>query len=107
MCLVVLTLPKLQLAVSIKFRRRYLEDQLIGTVTLTNKTSLFVGDFDVEEDDVPQPDFKPPSLVPKEENRTGCNKKTYFVCNECKYISCYTIMYSKQEDNMGELAYIS
>ena len=34
MCLVVLTLPKLQLAVSIKFRRRYLEDQLIGTVTL-------------------------------------------------------------------------
>lgn len=40
------------------------------------------GDFDVEEDDIPEPDFKPPPLIPQEENRTGCNKKIYFVCNE-------------------------
>lgn len=40
------------------------------------------GDFDVEEDDAPQADFKPPPVIPKEENRTGCNKKTYFVSNE-------------------------
>ena len=41
-----------------------------------------LGDFDVEEDDAPQADFKPPPVIPKEENRTGCNKKTYFVSNE-------------------------
>jgi hypothetical protein len=37
-----------------------------------------------EEDDTPKPDFKPPPVVPKEDNRTGANKKTYFVCNERK-----------------------
>ena len=37
-----------------------------------------------EEDDTPKPDYKPPPVIPKEENRTGCNKKTYFVCNERK-----------------------
>lgn len=36
----------------------------------------------MEEDDVPQPEYKPPALIPNEENRTGCNKKTYFVSNE-------------------------
>jgi len=35
-----------------------------------------------DEDDVPKPDYKPPPVIPKEENGTGCNKKTYFVCNE-------------------------
>lgn len=35
-----------------------------------------------EEDDTPKPDFKPPPVTPKEENRTGSNRKTYFVCNE-------------------------
>ena len=35
-----------------------------------------------EEDDTPKPDYKPPPMVPKEENRTGANKKTYFVCND-------------------------
>ena len=35
-----------------------------------------------EEDDTPKPDYKPPPVVPKEENRTGANKKTYFVCND-------------------------
>lgn len=42
----------------------------------------FTGDFDVEEDDVPRTDFKPPPVIPTEENRVGCNKKAYFVCNE-------------------------
>lgn len=42
----------------------------------------FFADFDVEEDDAPQADFKPPTAIPKEENRTGCNKKTYFVSNK-------------------------
>lgn len=37
---------------------------------------------EVEEDDTPKPDYKPPPDPPKEENRTGCNKKTYFVCND-------------------------
>lgn len=35
-----------------------------------------------EEDVVPKPDFKPPPVVPKEDNKTGANKKTYFVCND-------------------------
>lgn len=39
-----------------------------------------------EEDDTPKPDFKPPPEIPKEENKTGTNKKTYFVCNDRK---CY------------------
>ncbi|KAK3731868.1 hypothetical protein QZH41_008328, partial [Actinostola sp. cb2023] len=40
------------------------------------------GDFDVEEDDVPRSEFKPPPLISNEDNRIGCNKKAYFVCNE-------------------------
>jgi len=40
------------------------------------------GEEEAEEDDTPKPDFKPPPVVPKEENRTGSNKKTYFVCND-------------------------
>ncbi|KAK0041151.1 radial spoke head protein 4 A [Biomphalaria pfeifferi] len=39
-------------------------------------------DEETEEDDIPKPDFKSPPVVPKEENRTGTNKKTYFVCND-------------------------
>ncbi|CAH1791393.1 unnamed protein product [Owenia fusiformis] len=39
-------------------------------------------DEEAEEDDTPKPDFKPPAVIPKEENRTGSNKKTYFVCND-------------------------
>jgi hypothetical protein len=40
--------------------------------------------FSEQEDDTPKPDFKPPPVVPKEDNRTGANKKTYFVCNDRK-----------------------
>jgi hypothetical protein len=36
-------------------------------------------------DDTPKPVMPPPKLVPKEINRTGANKKTYFVCHERKY----------------------
>jgi len=39
-------------------------------------------DEDAEEDEPPKPDFKAPPTIPKEENRTGTNKKTYFVCND-------------------------
>ncbi|EDO48571.1 predicted protein [Nematostella vectensis] len=46
------------------------------------KSKHHLKDFDVEDDDIPKADYKPPSFVPKEENRTGCNKKTYFVCTE-------------------------
>ncbi|XP_042324971.1 radial spoke head protein 6 homolog A-like isoform X2 [Sceloporus undulatus] len=37
---------------------------------------------DEEKDEPPKPNYKPPPVVPKEENRTGANKFTYFVCNE-------------------------
>ena len=46
---------------------------------------------EVEEDDTPKPDFKPPPVVPKEDNRTGANKKTYFVCNEGEWLWVYSI----------------
>lgn len=39
-------------------------------------------DEDAEVDDTPKPEFKPPPVVPKEDNRTGANKKVYFVCND-------------------------
>ncbi|XP_001639413.2 radial spoke head protein 4 homolog A isoform X1 [Nematostella vectensis] len=35
-----------------------------------------------EEDDTPKPDWKPPPVIPKEENRAGANKKVYFVTTE-------------------------
>ncbi|XP_054846182.1 radial spoke head protein 6 homolog A-like isoform X2 [Eublepharis macularius] len=37
---------------------------------------------DEEKDEPPKPNYKPPPTIPKEENRTGTNKFTYFVCNE-------------------------
>ena len=35
-----------------------------------------------EEENIPKSTYKPPPEVPKEEHRTGVNKKVYFVCNE-------------------------
>ncbi|XP_030075541.1 radial spoke head protein 6 homolog A isoform X2 [Microcaecilia unicolor] len=34
------------------------------------------------EDEPPKSTFKPPPIIPKEENRTGTNKFTYLVCSE-------------------------
>ena len=48
-------------------------------------------DFDVEEEDLPQSEFKPAPVIPKEENTTGCNKKIYFVFNEGKKCYAYGI----------------
>ena len=39
-------------------------------------------DEEAEVDDTPKPDFKPPVKTPKEDIKTGANKKTYFVCND-------------------------
>ncbi|XP_066488556.1 radial spoke head protein 6 homolog A-like [Tiliqua scincoides] len=39
-------------------------------------------DEEEEKDEPPKPNYKPPPVIPKEENRTGANKFTYFVCNE-------------------------
>lgn len=46
-------------------------------------SNFFFSD-EADEDDTPKPDFKPPPVIPKEDNKTGANKKTYFVCNERK-----------------------
>jgi len=35
-----------------------------------------------ERDEPPKSQWKPPPVVPKEEAKTGVNKKTYFVCNQ-------------------------
>ena len=37
-----------------------------------------------EKDEPPKSQWKPPSIVPKEETKTGANKKTYFLCNSRK-----------------------
>jgi hypothetical protein len=58
---------------------------------ISKNNICLLGDFDVEEDDIPRTEFKPSPLIPKEENRVGCNKKAYFVCNEGK--QCRTYMY--------------
>ncbi|KAL2095029.1 hypothetical protein ACEWY4_009748 [Coilia grayii] len=36
----------------------------------------------VEVDQLPKSTYKPPPVVPKEDNHTGANKYTYFVCQE-------------------------
>lgn len=48
----------------------------------TTEKDLDEEDEDAEIDDTPKPDYKPPPVIKKEDNRTGANKKTYFVCNE-------------------------
>lgn len=35
-----------------------------------------------KEDEPPKSSYKPPPVIPKEENGTGANKYIYFVCNE-------------------------
>lgn len=35
-----------------------------------------------EKDEPPKSQWKPPPVIPKEEPKTGTNKKTYFVCNQ-------------------------
>ena len=34
------------------------------------------------QDFIPKPNYKRPPVVPVEEQRTGANKMSYFVCNE-------------------------
>lgn len=48
----------------------------------TEKDNDDEDDEEGEVDDTPKSDFKPPPVAPKEENRTGANKKVYFVCND-------------------------
>ena len=36
---------------------------------------------DIHRDEPPKSQWKPPPIIPKEEPKTGVNKKTYFVCN--------------------------
>ena len=44
---------------------------------------------EAEIDDTPKPDYKQPPSVPKEESRTGVNKKVYFVCNDRKFVKVF------------------
>ena len=37
-----------------------------------------------ERDEPPKSQWKPPPVIPKEDPKTGTNKKTYFVCNQRK-----------------------
>ena len=55
----------------------------IQNINLFNFSIVFVEEQ--QEDDTPKPDWKPAPEVPREENRSGSNKKTYFVCNDRKF----------------------
>jgi radial spoke head protein 4A len=48
---------------------------------------------DGERDEPPKSQWKPPPVVPKEEAKTGANKKTYFVCNNREY--CKSLQFKK------------
>ncbi|CAG5127423.1 unnamed protein product [Candidula unifasciata] len=55
------------------------EEKEDETAAKDHETAL---EEETEEDDTPKPDFKPPPVIAREENKTGANKKTYFVCND-------------------------
>ena len=38
-----------------------------------------------EKDEPPKSQWKPPPTVPKEDPKTGANKRSYFVCNNRKF----------------------
>lgn len=40
-------------------------------------------DMDSDKDEPPKAQWKPPIVIPKEEPKTGANKKTFFVCSNC------------------------
>ncbi len=46
---------------------------------------------EAEKDEPPKSQWKPPPTVPKEEAKSGANKKTYFVCNNRKLTVFYSI----------------
>ena len=51
-------------------------------------------DEEGEKDDVPKPDYKPPVVIPKEDNRVGVNKYVYFVCNNPGWcVVIYSVTY--------------
>lgn len=58
------------------------ENEEVQEEETTEKEEGEEGEEEAEEDDTPKADYKPPPVVPREENRTGPNKKTYFVCND-------------------------
>lgn len=45
-----------------------------------------------EEDDTPKPDWKPPPVIPKEENRTGTNKRNFFVTTERTFFNYHVVI---------------
>lgn len=47
-------------------------------------------------DEPPKSQYKPPPVIPREENRMGTNKKTYFVTNERELIS-HNTFYKQNE----------
>lgn len=44
---------------------------------------------EAEKDEPPKSQWKPPPTVPKEEAKSGANKKSYFVCNNRKCTQGY------------------
>ena len=48
-----------------------------------------------DKDEPPKSQWKPPPTVPKEEPKTGANRKTYFVCNHRKPLQPPNTQYIK------------
>ena len=53
----------------------------LNSISLTNVCLAEIAETEAEIEP-PKSNFKPPPLAPKEDPRTGCNRKTYFVCSE-------------------------
>ncbi|XP_019485045.1 PREDICTED: radial spoke head protein 6 homolog A [Hipposideros armiger] len=63
------------------------EEEEVEETTEGGEVTDAPGEEEGEEDEkvsdiIPKPTWKPPPVIPKEENRMGTNKYLYFVCNE-------------------------
>ena len=58
-----------------------------------------------ESNEPPKSLWKPPPVVPKEDNKTGANKKTYFVCNErtsyTSYYKCVSVCVDRYQEGVS------
>ena len=47
-----------------------------------------LGEGEIEEEELPKSDYKPPVVIPKESYGDGCNSKVYYVCNDGELFDC-------------------
>ncbi|XP_074170233.1 radial spoke head protein 6 homolog A isoform X2 [Rhinolophus sinicus] len=86
----ILGLSRSYLVAEVEFREgeEEVEEEEVEETTEGGEVTDAPGEEEGEEDEekvsdiIPKPTWKPPPVIPKEENRMGTNKYLYFVCNE-------------------------